>query len=303
MAEVDGEDRKHDHPGREPVGRTARCRPSGWRRHRPARSSAPPRPAVSPLSTASAPNSSPNGRTAMMTGRPARRPLTKSALESGLMLTSTEGSSFGSAVMSQSARQCQRIRLKVASTPLKRRDPIEPLGGAGADPVEPCRLVDHLDAEFGASLSLEPAPGPATTRSVFFDTEPATLAPSRSAIAFASSRVIRSSEPVNTTVLPATGEVARAPASPRPARPRSSSLSSACRLCASAKNSTIASATTSPMPPIDSQLLPRRIALGHRLGRRPRPRPPPGAALKSRGTRAPAAWRWSRRHGGCRARR
>src|SRR4051812_16558367 len=91
---------------------------------------------------------------AMMIGRPARRPLTKSALESGLMLTSTEGSSFGSAVMSQSARQCQRIRLKVASAPLKRRGPNELLGGAGADPDEPCRLVDHLDAEFGRLLEL-----------------------------------------------------------------------------------------------------------------------------------------------------
>ena len=57
-----------------------------------------------------------------------------------------------------------------------------------------------------ALASLEPAPGPATRRSVFFDTEPATLAPRRSAMAFASSRVIRSSAPVKTTVLPATGD-------------------------------------------------------------------------------------------------
>src|SRR5205085_6046425 len=58
-----------------------------------------------------------------------------------------------------------------------------------------------------ASASFEPAPGPATTRSVFFDTEPDTLAPSRSAVALASSRVIFSSEPVNTTVLPAIDEL------------------------------------------------------------------------------------------------
>ena len=57
-----------------------------------------------------------------------------------------------------------------------------------------------------ASLSFEPAPGPATSRSVFFETEPATLAPSRSAMALASSRVMRSSAPVKTTVLPATGD-------------------------------------------------------------------------------------------------
>jgi hypothetical protein len=53
--------------------------------------------------------------------------------------------------------------------------------------------------------SFEPAPGPATRMSVFFDTEPATLAPRLSARAFASSRVNFSSEPVKTTVLPATG--------------------------------------------------------------------------------------------------
>src|SRR2546429_673149 len=56
-----------------------------------------------------------------------------------------------------------------------------------------------------ALASFEPAPGPATTRSVFLETEAATFAPSRSAIALASSRVIRSSEPVKTIVLPATG--------------------------------------------------------------------------------------------------
>ena len=57
-----------------------------------------------------------------------------------------------------------------------------------------------------AFASFEPAPGPATTRSVFFDTEPATFAPKRSACALASSRVRRSSAPVKTTVLPATGD-------------------------------------------------------------------------------------------------
>ena len=48
-------------------------------------------------------------------------------------------------------------------------------------------------------------PGPATTRSVLAEIEPDTFAPSRSAMALASSRVIRSSDPVKTIVLPASG--------------------------------------------------------------------------------------------------
>src|SRR5258708_34189840 len=51
-----------------------------------------------------------------------------------------------------------------------------------------------------ALASFEPAPGPATTRLVLAEMDPETLAPSRSATAFASSRVIFSSEPVNTIV-------------------------------------------------------------------------------------------------------
>ncbi len=45
--------------------------------------------------------------------------------------------------------------------------------------------------------------GPATTRSVLAETDPDTLAPSRSAMALASLRVICSRLPVKTTVLPA----------------------------------------------------------------------------------------------------
>src|SRR5271170_1273772 len=56
-----------------------------------------------------------------------------------------------------------------------------------------------------ALASFEPAPRPATTRSVFFEIEPETLAPSRSAEALASSRVIFSNDPVKTIVLPASG--------------------------------------------------------------------------------------------------
>src|ERR1700688_1486948 len=51
---------------------------------------------------------------------------------------------------------------------------------------------------FFASVSLEPASRPAITRSVFFETELETLAPSLIAIAFASSLDIVSSVPVKT---------------------------------------------------------------------------------------------------------
>src|SRR3546814_578361 len=57
-----------------------------------------------------------------------------------------------------------------------------------------------------AFLSLEPAPGPAITRSVLADTEPETFAPSDSAWAFASSRDNVSRLPVNTSVLPLTDD-------------------------------------------------------------------------------------------------
>src|SRR5450432_3065150 len=86
--------------------------------------------------------------------------------------------------------------------------------GPGSDVyVRPTRL-NHSSSSIASTpsslalVSFEPVPGPAISRSVLADTEPETLAPSRSAIALASSRVIFSSEPVNTTVLPATGELA-----------------------------------------------------------------------------------------------
>ena len=62
---------------------------------------------------------------------------------------------------------------------------------------------------FSASFNFEPAPGPATTRSVFFDTEPADLRAHslRRRLGLIASHL--SSEPVNTTVLPATAESAR----------------------------------------------------------------------------------------------
>ncbi len=54
-----------------------------------------------------------------------------------------------------------------------------------------------------AFSSFDPASLPATTQSVFFDTDPATLPPSDSIISLASSRVSVGSVPVRTNVLPA----------------------------------------------------------------------------------------------------
>ena len=53
-----------------------------------------------------------------------------------------------------------------------------------------------------AFFSLDPAPGPAITRSVLAETEPETRAPSASACALASSRDSVSRLPVKTSVLP-----------------------------------------------------------------------------------------------------
>src|SRR5690349_177871 len=56
-----------------------------------------------------------------------------------------------------------------------------------------------------ALSSFEPASLPATTKLVFFDTLPATFAPSASSFSFASSRVSDVSVPVSTTVCPSSG--------------------------------------------------------------------------------------------------
>src|SRR3546814_6121157 len=69
--------------------------------------------------------------------------------------------------------------------------------------VQTCALPISTPSAW-ALVSLLPAPGPATTRSVLAETEPDTFAPSASACALASSRLIVSSVPVNTTVLPLT---------------------------------------------------------------------------------------------------
>src|SRR5690606_19924567 len=61
-----------------------------------------------------------------------------------------------------------------------------------------------------ASANLLPAPGPATTHDVFFETLPDTFAPSSCRRDFASSRDIASSVPVSTYVWPASGCSSRA---------------------------------------------------------------------------------------------
>ena len=79
-------------------------------------------------------------------------------------------------------------------------------------PFEPLVLVDHLDAELGGLLELGAGAGAGDDEvGLGRDGARDLRAPSRSAIAFASSRVMRTSEPVKTTVLPATGESPRPP--------------------------------------------------------------------------------------------
>src|SRR3989338_11060757 len=97
---------------------------------------------------------------------------------------------------------------------------IKQLGPAHVAPIR----VSHASSSmtltpcFSASLALDPAPGPATSRFVLAETEPATLAPKASARAFASARGIFSQVPVKTTGQPATGPSPRARAPPPPPR-------------------------------------------------------------------------------------
>src|SRR5690606_28292050 len=68
------------------------------------------------------------------------------------------------------------------------------------------RASSHTSMPSSPALaSLEPAASPATTKLVFFDTLPATLAPSASSFSLASSRLIAARVPVSTTVLPSSG--------------------------------------------------------------------------------------------------
>ena len=132
-----------------------------------------------PLLTATAPKRSPMGIAAMATGAMARAAAGTSSRQSVRSAPVRSASMRPRALFLMAARRGRTSRPRPS-------------------PVTPNSL---------ALSSFEPAPGPATTMSVFFETDPATLAPSRSAMALASSRVICSSVPVNTTVLPATGDL------------------------------------------------------------------------------------------------
>ena len=147
-----------------------------------------------------------------------------------------------------------------------------------------------------ALSSFEPAPGPATTMSVFFETEPATLAPSRSAIALASSRVIFSSEPVNTIVLPATGL----------SLATCSSGSGVTSLEQRVEHLVVVLLLEELDDGVGDDLADAADGGELGIGLRLRDRPPPSrwrAIARSCRNAARADARSSRRHGGCRARR
>ena len=94
----------------------------------------------------------------------------------------------------------------------------------------------------------EPGLSPTTTPAVFFETEPATLAPSASSAAPACSRDQPSSVPV-TYVLPVSGpSTGRSASSPRTAAPSSRSSATRRRFSSSANHSAIASARSGPIP-------------------------------------------------------
>ena len=100
-----------------------------------------------------------------------------------------------------------------------------------------------------ALSSLLPASSPATTKWVFFDTEPATLPPAASISARASSRPSVGRVPVSTRVLPASTWGARLAAAPSPSghwMPAARSWSTTSRLCGWSKNVRRLCATTGP---------------------------------------------------------
>ena len=104
-----------------------------------------------------------------------------------------------------------------------------------------------------ALASLEPAPGPATTKSVFLLTEPAGFPPAARTASSASSRLKPSMVPVTTTVLPAKGPVAPPSAASRitgrsGTTPASTSSRRTSRVVSSANQALIAAATVGPMP-------------------------------------------------------
>ena len=103
-----------------------------------------------------------------------------------------------------------------------------------------------------AFFSFEPAPGPATTRSVFAETEPATFAPSRSRhrLRLVARHPLQRAGEDDRLAGDGRGRSRRPPSGSGVTS--ASSRSSSAWLCSSAKNWTIASATTGPMPSIPS---------------------------------------------------
>src|SRR3546814_18588148 len=98
-----------------------------------------------------------------------------------------------------------------------------------------------------AFLSFDPAPGPATTKSVLAETDPTALAPNCSACALASSLLMVSSLPVKTMVLPVSSDSRMLETQGCGRTSLSMSLQVA-RLCGSWKTSNSASTTVGPKP-------------------------------------------------------
>ena len=161
---------------------------------------------------------------------------------------------------------------------------------ASSRSLDPLVLVDGLDAQLARFCEFRAGARAATTRLVFDEMEPETLAPSRSAMALASSRVIFSKEPVNTMVWPASGWPA-ATASIGSTVTSCKRASSAASLRGSAKKSAIAWRQPDRCPRWPT-------APPERLGRARRRAKPPIPRNGARG-----AARWSRRRGECRAHR
>ena len=131
-----------------------------------------------------------------------------------------------------------------------------------ADQRKPAILVHHLDVEFLGFVEFRTRPGSRHDDvGLFRHRTRHFCAQALSAMALASSRVICSSAPVKTTVLPATGE-SDSVASAGSTWTWASNASSISSLCCSLKNSTIASATTEPIPPMD--VSPRELRIEDR---------------------------------------
>ena len=150
--------------------------------------------------------------------------------------------------------------------------------GSHQDCAAPTRLSQASSSMIStpssrALASFEPASAPATSRSVFFETEPATLAPRRSAMALASSRVIFSQRAGEDHGLARDRAVAlRPPPSASMRHLRQQRVERLPRCAPRAKKSATASATT-VADPVDVVDPLARLALRRRLRAPPRARP------------------------------